>query len=228
MSSSSDPQFDRYAAEYEAMHASSIAASGESPVYFADYKVGVLQRLGVGPSDRILDYGCGIGNLLERLVPVFENVHGFDPSSKSLEVAQTRAPSATLHVDTALIPDQHFDCAVLANVLHHVPPENRLEVMHTLRQKLAPRGRVFIFEHNPLNPVTRHAVAVCPFDHDAVLLWPWEAKRLTKSAGFEAVALEYITFFPHSLATLRPLEPSLSWLPLGAQHVTIGSKPADA
>jgi 2-polyprenyl-3-methyl-5-hydroxy-6-metoxy-1,4-benzoquinol methylase len=226
--SSNKPQFDQYAGEYEAMHAASVAASGESTVYFADYKVGVLQRLGVKSNDPILDYGCGIGNLVERLFPAFENVHGFDPSTKSLEVAQRRAPSAVLHADTALIPDQHFECAVLSCVLHHVPRAERLELMQTLRRKLSPRGRVFIFEHNPFNPVTRRAVATCPFDHDAVLLWPWEAKRLAKDAGFEAVGLEYITFFPHALAALRPLEPSLSWLPLGAQYVTVGAKPADA
>ncbi|HET7545151.1 MAG TPA: methyltransferase domain-containing protein [Polyangiaceae bacterium] len=228
MTENSKPQFDQYATDYEAMHAASVAASGESTVYFADYKVGVLQRLGVKPSDPILDYGCGIGNLVERLFPAFENVHGFDPSTKSLEVAQRRAPSAVLHADIAAIPEQHFECAVLSCVLHHVPVAERLALMQTLRRKLSPRGRVFIFEHNPFNPVTRRAVATCPFDHDAVLLWPWEAKRLAKAAGFEAVNLEYITFFPHALAALRPLEPSLTWLPLGAQYVTVGANPADA
>jgi 2-polyprenyl-3-methyl-5-hydroxy-6-metoxy-1,4-benzoquinol methylase len=224
---SSKPQFDQYASEYEAMHAASVAASGESTVYFADYKVAVLQRMGVKPTDPILDYGCGIGNLVERLCPAFQNVHGFDPSTKSLEVAQRRAPSAVLHEETASVPDRHFECAVLSCVLHHVPRAERLELMQTIRRKLSPGGRVFIFEHNPFNPVTRHAVATCPFDHDAVLLWPWEAKRLTKAAGFESPSLEYITFFPHALAALRPLEPSLSWLPLGAQYVTVGAKPAD-
>ncbi|MEI9937237.1 MAG: methyltransferase domain-containing protein [Pseudomonadota bacterium] len=225
---SNKAQFDQYATEYEAMHASSVAASGESTVYFADYKVGVLQRMGVKPSDPILDYGCGIGNLVERLFPAFQNVHGFDPSKKSLEVAQQRAPSAVLHEDTARVPDRHFECAVLSCVLHHVPRAERLELMQTIRRKLSPSGRLFIFEHNPFNPVTRHAVATCPFDHDAVLLWPWESKSLMKAAGFASPHLEYITFFPHALAALRPLEPRLSWLPLGAQYVTVGANPSDS
>jgi 2-polyprenyl-3-methyl-5-hydroxy-6-metoxy-1,4-benzoquinol methylase len=220
------PQFDEYATDYEAMHAASVGASGESTVYFADYKVACLQRLGVGPHDSILDYGCGIGNLIERLCPVFSDVHGFDPSTKSLEVAQRRAEKATLHHDVDQIPDESFTCAVLSNVLHHVPPVDRPALLQTLHQKLAPGGRVFIFEHNPFNPLTRRAVAACPFDHDAILLWPWQIKRLARVAGFQPVRLDYILFFPRFLAALRSLEPHLSWLGLGAQTVTIGQKPA--
>ncbi len=221
----SKAEFDQYAADYEAMHAASVAASGESTVYFADHKVACLQRLGVRPSDPILDYGCGIGNLTERLVPTFDDVHGFDPSSKSLEVAQRRAPKAKLHQHSRDVPNGHFRCAVLSGVLHHVPPAERLALMTTVREKLEPGGRVFIFEHNPLNPVTRRAVAACPFDHDAILLWPREAKRLARSAGFLPVKLEYVLFFPHALAFLRRFEPSLSWLALGAQTLTIGQNP---
>ena len=224
----SKPQFDQYASEYEAMHAASVAASGESTVYFADYKVAVLQRLGVGPNDPILDYGCGIGNLTERLFPAFTDVTGYDPSTKSLEVAQRRAPLAKLHHETSDVAEGHFACAVLSGVLHHVPPAERLGLLQTVLQKLAPGGRVFIFEHNPWNPLTRRAVAACPFDHDAVLLWPGEAKRLTKSAGFQPVKLEYVMFFPRAFAKLRPLEPSLAWVGLGAQHLTIGEKPKAA
>jgi ubiquinone/menaquinone biosynthesis C-methylase UbiE len=222
------PEFDQYAAEYEAMHAASVASSGESTVYFADYKVAVLQRMGIKPSDPILDYGCGIGNLTERLFPSFQVVHGYDPSSKSLEIAQRRAPQAVLHQDESQVPEQHFECAVLSGVLHHVPPAQRLELMKTVRRKLSARGRVFIFEHNPFNPLTRRAVAACPFDHDAILLWPWEAKRLTRDAGFQPVRTEYVMFFPRSLAALRPLEPKLSWFGIGAQSLTIGENPAFA
>jgi 2-polyprenyl-3-methyl-5-hydroxy-6-metoxy-1,4-benzoquinol methylase len=221
----SKAEFDDYAEGYEAMHAASVAASGESTVYFADHKVGCLQRLGVLPTDPILDYGCGIGNLTERLFPVFSEVHGFDPSLKSLAVAQRRAPQAKLHERAVDVPSAYFQCAVLSGVLHHVPPAERRELLSTVREKLRPGGRVFIFEHNPFNPVTRRAVAACPFDEDAILLWPREAKRLVKSAGFDPVKLEYVVFFPHSLAFLRRFEPRLSWLGLGAQTLTIGEKP---
>lgn len=224
----SKAEFDDYAEGYEAMHAASVAASGESTVYFADHKVGCLQRLGVLPDDPILDYGCGIGNLTERLFPAFSEVHGFDPSLKSLAVAQRRAPRAKLHEHAVDVPSAYFQCAVLSCVLHHVAPAARRELLCTVRDKLRPGGRVFIFEHNPFNPVTRRAVAACPFDEDAILLWPREAKRLVKSAGFDPVKLEYVLFFPRALAFLRRFEPRLGWLGLGAQTLTIGEKPTSS
>ena len=79
-----------------------------------------------------------------------------------------------------------------------------------------------VFEHNPLNPVTRKAVADCPFDEDAELLYPWTVTGLLRDAGLAEVALRYIVFFPRALAALRPLEPKLSRLPAGAQVMAVG------
>ena len=81
-----------------------------------------------------------------------------------------------------------------------------------------------MFEHNPWNPVTRRAVADCPFDDDAILLWPRELRSLFREAGYEDVRQDFIVFFPRSLALLRPLEPKLRWLFLGGQTMTIGSE----
>ena len=114
---------------------------------------------------------------------------------------------------------------MLSGVLHHVPPHERKSVMSTVLQKLAPGGKVVIFEHNPWNPVTRRAVAECEFDDDAILLWPGELRGLLRGVGYADVRLEYIVFFPRPLALLRPLEPRLSWLFMGAQTMTIGTRP---
>jgi hypothetical protein len=133
-------------------------------------------------------------------------------------------PSATFHPELAAVPAAHFTSAVVSGVLHHVPRAERSGVLERLREKLRPGGRVFVFEHNPLNPLTQRAVRTCPFDDDADLLWPWQAKRLLGAAGFSDVALEYIVFFPRPLALLRPLEPRLGWLPLGAQMLVVGRR----
>jgi hypothetical protein len=85
-------------------------------------------------------------------------------------------------------------------------------------------GRVIVFEHNALNPITRRAVSACPFDDGASLLYPWEVRRLLRGAGLSAVALDFIVFFPRILRAARRLEPFLSWLPLGAQVCAWGTK----
>jgi SAM-dependent methyltransferase len=217
-------KFDSYARSYDELHAESIAASGESTEYFALHKIGCLARLGTPTGAPILDYGCGIGNLTEQLVKSYREVHGFDPSRASLKVCQQRAPGSVLHEESAAVPDGYFATAVLSGVLHHVRPHERIELLRTVHQKLAPGGRVVIFEHNPLNPLTRRAVDTCPFDDDAILLYPSELPRLLSVAGFRRVDLDYVVFFPKPLAFLRPLEPALRRVFLGAQTMTVGER----
>ena len=217
------PTFDDYAESYDALHAASIAASGESTEYFAQYKLECLLRLGLPRDQPILDYGCGIGNLTEQLVGHFRSVHAFDPSTKSLELARRRAPAVTFHEDAAALPPRHFHAVLLAGVLHHIPLGERSALLQNVRERLAPGGKVVIFEHNPANPLTRRAVSSCPFDDDAVLLWPREAKRILRSAGYSQIRRRYIVFFPRPLARLRGFEPYLGWLPLGAQWMIVAS-----
>ncbi len=218
-------EFDAYAGSYEEDHRSSISASGEDPSYFHDYKVACLQRLGAEDAGPLLDFGCGIGNLTERFVTRYADVHAYDPSEKSIARAKERAPGATFHVASSSLPKAHFATAVLSGVLHHVAPSARVDLLRTVRGLLRPDGRVVVFEHNPLNPVTRRAVAACAFDDDAILLWPWEARGLLKQAGFRDVSLDYIVFFPRRLGFLRPLEPKLKRVALGAQQMLVARTP---
>ena len=221
-----DPaKFDDYAANYHTLVADNIALTGERPEYFANYKVECLQRLGVERQAPLLDFGCDIGSLTSVLISTFETVHGFDPSAKSVEVAQSRLPSVPMHSDLTKVPDAYFQTAVLSGVLHHISPSERDQVLQSVFQKLAPGGRIVVFEHNPRNPLTRKAVETCPFDDDAILLPASELIERLVRAQFVETRLDYIVFFPKFLALLRPLEPHLSWLSLGAQTMTIGVKP---
>lgn len=215
-------KFDAYARSYEELHNENLTASGESLEYFAEYKLACLKRAGAPLGAPLLDYGCGIGNVTSVLGRAFTDVHGYDPSSESLRVVQERMPGSTFYSDSERMPDAHFETAVLSGVLHHVPRAERIPTMQTVRKKLRPSGRVFVFEHNPLNPVTLRAVATCPFDDDADLLFPWQAKRLLRDAGFSDVRVQFIVFFPRPLAFLRRLEPKLGWLPGGAQMLVSG------
>ena len=230
MPESFDPQhaaeFDQYATSYEQLHAESLKASGEGPAYFAEYKQRVLERvLGPGFERPILDFGCGIGNLTLRLAQSFPVVHGYDPSRECAEMARRRVPSAVFFDEVDRLPREHYGAVVLANVLHHVRPAERPALVRSIEPLLAPGGRLAVFEHNPLNPLTRHVVAVCKFDVNAELLYAWQITRLLReSAGLSGIQVDYIVFFPHGLRFARPIEPHLSWLPLGAQICAFGTK----
>jgi len=45
-------EFDKFAEEYRSLHQANIAASGEAPEYFAEYKMKDLRRLVSGGSGR--------------------------------------------------------------------------------------------------------------------------------------------------------------------------------
>ena len=218
-------EFDQFADNYDQLHARNIRSTGEAPEYFAEYKVRCLERLGVERDAEVLDYGCGVGNLTRALVSRFARVHGFDPSSACVDRAAAQVPLATFHRHEEAIPSGVFDAIVVANVLHHVVPARRAGLVESLAPRLKPGGRLFVFEHNPYNPLTRRAVSTCEFDTDAILLGPREVRRLLQAASLDPVRQEYIVFFPHQLAGLRFLEPRLSWLPLGAQTLTVGTHP---
>jgi len=222
---SESAEFDAYAGSYEEDHRTSVSASGEDPSYFHEYKIACLTRKGLLDAGPLLDFGCGIGNLTERLVARCPEVHAYDPSARSLARAKERAPAAHFHDDAKTLPKGHFATVVLSGVLHHVLPAARAELLRTVRGLLRPGGKIVVFEHNRVNPVTRRAVKACAFDDDAILLWPWEARGVLRSAGFADVVTDYIVFFPRALAFLRPLEPTLRRFILGAQQMVIATNP---
>lgn len=229
MSERDDPHFDQYAGKYDDLHRDSIRASGEEPEYFAAYKADYVRRMVPGDQGRlrILDFGCGIGNGIPHLAARFPGAEltGVDVSGDSLELAREAHPQARFErIEGGRLPlaDASADVAVAACVFHHIPPPEREQWVAELHRVLAPGGRLFVFEHNPLNPVTQRVVAACEFDDDAILLPRSETVGLMRGAGFEGVDVDYIVFFPRALAALRPMERHLAWLPAGAQYAVHG------
>jgi SAM-dependent methyltransferase len=218
-------EFDEYATNYKQVVAASIRITGESSEYFAAYKADYIARkIAPRPGTRLLDYGCGIGllsaQIRKRLPQV--RVDGFDVSKHSVEQIEPALHSqGTFTTDRSqLLPA--YDVIVLANVLHHVSPTERDSLLKQVSSRLARNGRIVVFEHNPLNPLTRHAVSQCPFDEGVQLLPVREARGYFRE-GFEWVTRDYAVFFPRWLSWLQPFEGLLSWCPLGAQYAVVAS-----
>jgi len=117
-----------------------------------------------------------------------------------------------------------YDVIVLSNVLHHVKPVDRELLICKAGSRLAIGGKLVIFEHNPINPLTRWAVSQCPFDEDVTLLPNRETGGYFGQSELVLLWREFIVFFPRWLKWLRSFEPFLSWCPLGAQYVVVASK----
>jgi ubiquinone/menaquinone biosynthesis C-methylase UbiE len=223
-----EAEFDRFADEYRQLHASNIRASGESPEFFAEYKIAdvsaLLAGIGVAEPGSILDFGAGVGTSVPFFRRYFKNckLTCADVSYKSLEVGRARFASEAefIHFDGTILPfpDGTFDVAFVACVLHHISHAEHLSIMRELLRVLRPGGSLVIFEHNPFNPLTVQAVNTCEFDKNAVLISATRLRKQVLGAGFDCATVRYRIFFPRALRLMRKLEPLLTWLPLGAQY----------
>lgn len=223
-------EFDRFADDYLKTHKANVAISGEEPDYFARYKIDEVRRLwtaGGGAEPRaIVDFGAGIGNSLPHLRRAFPGarITALDVSRRSLDIAARRFAGTAEFVcydgGDIPLPDGSVDLVFSSCVFHHIDEAEHVEIFRRLRRLLAPGGRLIVFEHNPLNPVTRHIVATCEFDENAVLIPAGAFKARQRAAGFGKVDAAFTGFFPAGLKALRPLERYLTALPFGAQYYT--------
>jgi len=219
--------FDPYASNYQEIHNQNIKITGADRDYYSEQKVLLIkgeEEAGADGVSSILDFGCGDGNS----VPFFRRhfpraaIHGMDVSEMSLAVARERnIPNSTFSAfNGKMEPKESFDLAFMANVLHHNNPSAQVDLVRSLKESLKPGGRLYIFEHNPHNPLIRKLVRDCPFDRDAALLKPGYCRHLVEQAGFDSIEVRFILFIPRyrPLKWLLFLEDHLKWLPLGAQY----------
>ncbi len=229
-----DKEFDAYAAQYESALNEGLSVSGESPEYFARKRIEWTSR--VLPSldniRSVLDFGCGVGIATPLIRYAFKPdlIFGFDPSTAAIERAQQEFSDSGIEFTASAhaIPELQFDLAYCNGVFHHILPADRDFAFSTVLRSLRPGGWFAFWENNPWNPGTRYVMSKIPFDRDAVVISPSEAKSLLKTAGFVIVRRDAHFLFPRSLGWLRPLEKLLHRIPIGAQYLVLAQKSESA
>jgi SAM-dependent methyltransferase len=214
-------EFDQFADSYDKTLKAALPAGLDEDQYFARYKIDFLAAATRNRNvDSILDFGCGAGRSLEYLVGAFPHasVSGYDPSAESIRLASQRVATANLSTDWQDIRQYAFDLVFVANVFHHIPRNEISTWLERCKEILTPQGKIFVFEHNPRNPVTRYVFERCPFDADAKMIPRQELIDLGRGAGLKIASTRYTLFFPKPLKIFRPLERWLRWLPIGAQY----------
>ena len=231
-------EFDRHAAAYDGGLDNPVKRMmGDSADQFIAVKTRWLMRREPGlrtGSLSMLDYGCGAGDLMRvlGLSGARADFTGCDVSTGMLAEVAKRWPGAlgaaprTAPQDGARTPfaDASFDVVTISAVLHHVPVAERPAVYRELARVLKPGGRIYVFEHNPRNPLVRYVIARTPIDENAILLDAREVRHGLLDAARYDLETDYLMFMPPGLSFLAPVDRLLTWLPLGAQYVVAARK----
>jgi SAM-dependent methyltransferase len=118
---------------------------------FADL---VVAEAAPRPGDRVLDLGCGTGNVSAVAVATGAEVVGIDPSERLVGVARERVPDAELLVGSAEdlpFEDASFDVVISLFAVIFTPDPER--AMAEIVRVLKPGGRALITSWVPAGPI---------------------------------------------------------------------------
>lgn len=102
-----------------------------------------------GPLGRVLDLGCGRGQLLLLLLErgLTSSVVGFDADARKIAVAKAAGPEARFEVaDIAALSLEPADTVLLIDVLHYLPLSEQDALLRAAAAALAPGGRIVVRE----------------------------------------------------------------------------------
>lgn len=183
-----------------------------------------LQRDGAIVDRRLvaLDVGCGSGPAMNFLRDRCR-VAGCDVSLEMLRRTPTGSGVAVQEPLSLPFQDDAFDVTYAMNVYHHLKAEDRLAHLREMARVTKANGRVFVFEHNPFNPVTQVVFRRAPVDEGCEMLAPAQLRRLFQSARLDRPRTRYVLFLPERI-TMDWLEDAVRWIPFGGQYYVVARK----
>ena len=127
-----------------------------------------------------------------------KSYYGVDIDKESIAVANERQLENCIFqtFDGEHLPyeAEFFDIIFVAGVFHHIDYSYYPSLLRELNRVLKEDGRLYIFEHNPINPVTRKIVRDCQFDQDAVIVPAGYLRKILTTDFMELC--RYYTIFP--------------------------------
>ena len=157
--------FDFYSHNYNELLNNAIHQIGYDVDNLVSAKLHKLRSLFPPLSEkpfRLLDFGCGVGNLYGQIVEFFPAAiyTGVDPSKDSILKARSHYHGdANFQEDSCKEWEKNeYDLIFSSGVFHHIPHVEHKVLIDKLSSLLNKGGILVIWEHNPLNPVTQKIV----------------------------------------------------------------------
>jgi ubiquinone/menaquinone biosynthesis C-methylase UbiE len=155
----------------------------------------LLEQAEIQPKHRVLEIGCGTGNLTilaKRLYPSAE-VLGIDPDSKALSRARKKARRAGLLIEFRQafseqlpFPDASFDRVLSAFMLHHIQPDLKSSALREVYRVLKPDGSLQLADFEEGEHPQGHRFASTHHSHDETR-FHHTISHLMEQAGFDNV-----------------------------------------
>ena len=179
----------------------------------------LLRLLNPQPGERILDVGCGTGELTARIAESGADVVGLDASESMIFRARQSFPQLNFQVGDARTFVSHppFDAVFSNATLHWIAETDQPAVLAQLFQALKPGGR-FIGELGGQGNVARilealsQALAELGIHQEANLNYfpsPGQYTRLLETAGF---TVRMTQFFDRDTPLTDPVAGLTDWL----------------
>lgn len=112
-----------------------------------------LERSGVEPGARLLDFGCGSARTLRHLVHAGYELYGCDVDRAAIEWARRAIPTLVLEVTDERPPlpwpEASFDAAWAVSVFTHMPPQAQTAWFEELARVVKPHGVLVISTMGP-------------------------------------------------------------------------------
>lgn len=155
-------------------------------------------RMGALKGVRILDVGCGSGELVRMLTTFGANAHGIELSGTQAAAARNGG-AAVIEGSMTALPylEDWFEVVVSFHALNYLPPELVSTALAEASRVLVPRG---LLCHACLPSEAKEPVRL-PFFGDEVTLYPYSKEtlaRLFAESGFCDITFQEM-FAPHVL-----------------------------
>ncbi len=172
-----------------------------------------LDLAGVGPGEKVLDVGCGTGNLAllaKERVSERGSVCGIDPAPEMIEAARGKSARAGVDIElrTGVIedipfPDDTFDVVLSSFMVHHLPEALKKAGFAEVRRVLAPGGRLLVVDIEPAGLPVLGALFTHLIGHGKIHGNINALPVLLEEAGFDGVKLGRTAFSPVSYALAK-------------------------
>jgi 2-polyprenyl-3-methyl-5-hydroxy-6-metoxy-1,4-benzoquinol methylase len=157
----------------------------------------------INPGDKILDYGCGVGVLIEGFLQNQHETYGIefsDDSTKKLNQKFASDKNFKGVYSMENLPDKEFiDLVVCTEVIEHVNEKQLHETFDNIYKILKPGGQV-IFT-TPNQEVLEDSIVYCPISEVSFHRWQhvrsWSPSTLSKYSeekGFKSIDAQELDF----------------------------------